>query len=286
MLPLRDPDSTRVRGVPVFPTHRLAQLLTRRGALLALAVIVGAGRWRQARAQLGGQGCGQLGHACTLAFGCCSGLTCVTSQLNPSYGVCVTGPGGMLATTTGVIAPSEELAQQLAGTLAAQPTTPITDPQAERETRLAERQARKDAKQSRQRSRRTTRKNNRQSRRNGDNRRPDLQLLFLDPTAKRPETVRVRNDDKASVVLTDIESTDQPGIFRSLAITLAAGETYLLSSGVTEDTLDPDPDEEEVWTEKVVCRTDTDGITLSARLASGTTRFTYAADCTDQSESG
>ena len=261
----------------------LARGLSRRG-LFTVALILGGWEGRDASAaQLTPPSCGQLGGACTLLFACCSGLTCVTSTLNPSYGVCVTGTGGMMAAASGVVAPSEDLAQQLAPVVAAQAAAPPVDPQAERDQRIAEKKARKSAKKSRQKSRRSTSKNNRQTRRSGGNRRADLQLNFLDPTSKRPETVRVRNLDNESVLLTSIESTQQPGIFRTLNLTLAAGQTYLLSSDVTESDADADPEEEMVWTEKKVCRGADDGITLRARVSSSSSSFDFTTTCPDGS---
>ena len=38
-------------------------------------------------------------------FGCCDGLTCATSAINTSYGICVPGEGGMISTGTGLISP-------------------------------------------------------------------------------------------------------------------------------------------------------------------------------------
>jgi hypothetical protein len=266
---------------------QLARILAwgfhRRG-LFTLAAVFGGWRLRAAEAaQLTPPACGELGGACTLSFACCSGLTCVTSTLNPSYGVCVTGDSGMMAAVSGVVAPGEDFAQQLAPAVAAQAAAPTTDPRAEREQRMAEKKARKSAKKSKQKSRKATRKNRRQTKRSGGNRRARLQLIFLDPTSKRPETVRVRNLDNESVVLTSIESIQQPGIFRSLNLTLAAGQAYLLSSGVTESDANPDPDEETVWTEKKVCRGADDGITLRARVSSSSSSFDFTAACPDGS---
>jgi hypothetical protein len=268
--------------------HQLARAFARgfsRRRLVAMATLFAGGSARDvAASQLSPASCGELGGVCTLSFSCCSGMTCVTSQLNPSYGVCVTGTGGMMAASSGVIAPSVELAQQLAGVVAAQAAAPAVDPQAERDARIAEKKIRKDAKKSRKKSRKVTRKNNRQSRRDGNDRRPDLQLIFLEPTAKRPESVRVRNQDDESVLLTHVESTRQPGTFRSLNVTLAADEIYILSSAIKNPDPEPDADEELVWTEKTVCRETSDGITLNARLSGGTSSFEFSAVCADATD--
>ena len=51
--------------------------------------------------QLGPATCGREGAACTLLRGCCCGFTCATSRTNTSYGICVTGSGGMMPVSFG-----------------------------------------------------------------------------------------------------------------------------------------------------------------------------------------
>ena len=60
--------------------------------------------------QLGPPTCGEQGAVCTLISGCCDGLTCVTSAINTSYGICVPGEGGMVSTGTTLISPFSETA--------------------------------------------------------------------------------------------------------------------------------------------------------------------------------
>ena len=62
--------------------------------------------------QLGPATCGEQGAVCTLHFGCCNGLTCATSVINTSYGICVPGKGGMISTGPGLISPFSETADR------------------------------------------------------------------------------------------------------------------------------------------------------------------------------
>ncbi len=79
--------------------------------------------------QLGPTTCGEEGAVCTLVSGCCDGLTCVTSAINTSYGICVPGEGGMVSTGTTLISPFSETAVEEATALAQTATTaPTTDP--------------------------------------------------------------------------------------------------------------------------------------------------------------
>src|SRR5215211_1775265 len=60
--------------------------------------------------QLGPPTCGEQGAVCTLLSGCCDGLTCATSAINTSYGICIPGEGGMISTGTTLISPFSETA--------------------------------------------------------------------------------------------------------------------------------------------------------------------------------
>src|SRR5687768_9502606 len=84
--------------------------------------------------QLGPATCGKKGAACTLLSGCCDGLTCATSAINPSFGICVPGDGGMVSTGTTLISPfSETAVDEVSALVETASTAPTTDPQAERE---------------------------------------------------------------------------------------------------------------------------------------------------------
>ena len=102
--------------------------------------------------QLGPATCGEQGAVCTLVSGCCDGLTCVTSAINTSYGICVPGEGGMVSTGTTLISPfSETAVEEISALMETSLDLPATDPQAEREARIAEIRARRRAKNSNER---------------------------------------------------------------------------------------------------------------------------------------
>src|SRR5215218_6110744 len=139
---------------------RLARVFTktvsRRWLVLLVGAAVGTLRHQNVRGfQLGPPTCRNQGAVCTLLFGCCDGLTCATSAINTSYGICVPGEGGMVSTGTSLISPFSDTAVEEVGALMQDaPAAPTTDPQAEREAHLAEIRARKDAKQDRRQDRR------------------------------------------------------------------------------------------------------------------------------------
>src|SRR5688500_10536979 len=79
---------------------------SRRWLLALIGAMIGMLGQRVARgSQLGPATCGEEGAVCTLLSGCCDGLTCATSAINTSYGICVPGEGGMISTGTGLISP-------------------------------------------------------------------------------------------------------------------------------------------------------------------------------------
>src|SRR4051812_16849664 len=89
----------------------LTAVLTRRRMMAISGAAAGMMGQQEARGfQLGATTCGEEGAVCTLVFGCCDGLTCVTSAINTSYGVCVPGEGGMISTGTTLISPFSETA--------------------------------------------------------------------------------------------------------------------------------------------------------------------------------
>src|SRR5829696_2482547 len=127
-------------------TRLLSASTSRRGALSALGALAAA-RLRPARAaQIQLPACSAEGSVCTQIKGCCSGLVCATSYMNPAYGVCVTGEGNMLPVSDSIVVPSSdgievELAQDVADAAAAATTAEST-----LATEETERQARIDAK--------------------------------------------------------------------------------------------------------------------------------------------
>ena len=94
---------------------RLARVFTktvsRRWLVLLVGAAVGTLRQQKIRGfQLGPPTCRKQGAVCTLLFGCCDGLTCATSAINTSYGICVPGEGGMVSTGTSLISPFSDTA--------------------------------------------------------------------------------------------------------------------------------------------------------------------------------
>src|SRR4051812_11912240 len=102
---------------------------------------------REARAfQLGPATCREEGAVCTLVSGCCDALTCATSAINTSYGICVPGEGGMVSIGTTLISPfSETAVDDVEALVQTASTAPATDPKADRQDHLAEVRDRKDA---------------------------------------------------------------------------------------------------------------------------------------------
>ena len=150
---------------------RLARAFAKTGSrrwLVALAggVIGVLGQRVAIGSQLGPATCGEEGAVCTLVSGCCDGLTCVTSAINTSYGICVPGEGGMVSTGTTLISPFSETAVEEATALAQTASTaPTTDPLAEQEARIAATRARRDAKSTKKRTRLDTKRSAQQLRR-------------------------------------------------------------------------------------------------------------------------
>src|SRR5918993_5607740 len=140
--------------------------LNRRRMVVLISALTGLLGQRAARGfQLGPATCSEQGAVCTLISGCCDGLTCVTSAINTSYGLCVPGHGGMVSTGTTLISPfSETAVEEVSALVETASTAPTTDPHADREARIAEIRARKDAKSSKRKTRLDTKRSNQQTR--------------------------------------------------------------------------------------------------------------------------
>jgi hypothetical protein len=129
---------------------RLARVFAKTVSRRQMAAVIGAatgvlGQQGARGSQLAPATCGEQGAVCTLMLGCCDGLTCVTSAVNTSYGICVPGDGGMVSTGTTLISPfSETAVEDVSSLLETTSVTPATDPLAERQARIAETRARKD----------------------------------------------------------------------------------------------------------------------------------------------
>jgi hypothetical protein len=230
---------------------RWTRLLTRAGSrrqALAVFGALAAARLRRADAeQIEVAACGEVGAVCTALAGCCEGLVCATSTVNPTYGVCVTGEGDIVAVTDDLVVPGsegieDELAAQVSdaaaeasdarSTLGAQgdkgakrrtgtdvgttgTTTTSTSAQTHRE---------------RVRARKAANRLNSSDDNKSLNRRPRLTLTLSDNAGSGLETLRVVNDGGASVLISRIESLTPPFDFKDLTITLGPGRTQTLRS--------------------------------------------------------
>jgi hypothetical protein len=145
-------------------TRRLAGITSRRQGLAALGALAASCLHpTQAATQLEVAGCGAAGAVCTMIKGCCDGLVCATSMINPNYGVCIAGEGEQVAVTTQLVVPeSDGVMAKLAAELAETETDGATADQAvaaqrsDQDTRRSTHRTRKDAKRSKKRSRRDT----------------------------------------------------------------------------------------------------------------------------------
>jgi len=148
---------------------RLARFLAakspRRG-LLAAVFAVFAMRWQRVSAQFTTLTCGSEGNVCTPLAGCCAGFTCVTSALNPSYGICITGDGGLITAGTSLIVPGSDgaVAQASAMATAFTSATPV-DVHAERQADLQARRDKHDTQLTRRRNQQDERRSKQQTRR-------------------------------------------------------------------------------------------------------------------------
>lgn len=257
-------------------TRLLAGSRSRRQALAVLGALAAARLQPAHAAQLELAACGEAGAVCTPLLGCCSGLVCATSTVNPSYGVCITGEGEMLPVTDGLVVPgSEGITEELAGQssdaaadassaesiLAAQEA----EIQSRRTARRTARGTRQAAQQTQLRSNRTaqqTRKAaNRLDRRNREdlkalNREPSLELNFI-LNEDGSELVLIENLDADAVVLERVRSLAKPQFYEDPGVTILEGKIYQLTSGTTSAG---------AWTENRICPkgiSDTEGVELT-----------------------
>ena len=144
--------------------RRFAGITSRRQALAALGALAAARlHLTQAASQLEVAGCGAAGAVCTMIKGCCDGLVCATSTINPNYGVCISGEGEQVAVTSQLVVPeSDGVLAQLAAELAeaeadgAEGAQVIEARQSAQDTRRSKHRTRKDSKRSKKRSRQDT----------------------------------------------------------------------------------------------------------------------------------
>ena len=265
-----------------------AKTVSRRLTVALISAVTGMLGQQVARGfQLGPATCGEQGAVCTLVSACCDGLTCVTSAINTSYGVCVPGEGGMISTGTTLISPfSETVVEEVSALMETASIVPETDPQAEREARVAEIRARKrtgrterktrlETKRATVRTRKDENRDRQREAREADEadeaeeaeeaaRGPQLQLKLLfrkvdldsdvDGDQLVPiEVVRVTNRDDVNVELTRIETIKGPQFRADLTtsqFTLRPGESYSFVSGLPSEDAAND---QYRWLEKVTC---------------------------------
>jgi hypothetical protein len=258
-------------------TRAFAQPASRRGLLAFAGGVLALRRQQTDAAQLSPDSCASTGEVCTLLYGCCSGLSCATSAINPSYGVCIPGDGGTVSTGTSLVVPFDE-----GDGTAAQPavddtsTTTTTDPQAEREQRIAEKKARRDAHRNKVELRKDEQKDQRdeqQEKRKG----PRLSIDLLFPEGTTEEHLSIRNLSDDSVLLTKITTLSDSGDGSFLDEVLSSDETHVLISGIP---LETDVESNEfVWRNLEVCNGQSDGFVLSASFSSEGLTKTFTIDC-------
>jgi hypothetical protein len=152
--------------------RRLSGITSRRQVLAALGALAAARLQPTQAAQLAVTTCGAAGAVCTHLKGCCEGLVCATSHINPNYGVCIAGEGEHLAVTTQLVVPGDEavvttLTAELAeteeaGTAAAEV---LEARQTAKDTRRSTRRSRNDTQRSKHRTRKDTKRSRKRARR-------------------------------------------------------------------------------------------------------------------------
>jgi hypothetical protein len=230
-------------------TRLLAGPRSRRQTLAALGALAAA-RLQPAFAatQIEIPACGAAGAVCTPIAGCCSGLVCATSTVNPAYGVCVTGEGDMLPVTDDLVVPgSEGITEELAGQAseAAADASSAESILAAQEAEIQSRRTARDTRQAAQRTRLQSNRTTQQSRKTANridrrdrqdlvalNREPSLELLFI-LKEDGSELVHIENLDADAVVLQRVQSLADPEIFKDLGVTILEGKIYQVISGTT-----------------------------------------------------
>ena len=221
-------------------TRLLAGSRSRRQMLAALGALAAA-RLRPAHAasQIEIPACGEAGAVCTPIAGCCSGLVCATSTLNPAYGVCVTGEGDMLPVTNDLVVPgSEGITEELAGQ-ASEAAADATEGESLLAAQEAEIQSRRTARNTRQVHAAQPVQSNRddqQSRKTTNRTTPGQRPEPPEPKAKaRGELRPGRRTGRRSCVCTTAtrprscshawKSLTDPGVFQDLSATILAKGT-------------------------------------------------------------
>ena len=249
--------------------REFAKTLNRRRLVTGTSALLAMLSQRDATAfQLGTAACAELGAVCTLVSRCCDGLTCVTSAINTSYGLCVPGDGGMVSTGTTLISPFGETAvEEVRGLMETASTTPSTDPRADRQAQLAEVRAREKTRRIERKTRLDTKRGSKSDRDHKGHSRPRLRLELRFSEANGDgelagaqmvpiEIVRATNHDDVDVVLTRIEAIEDAVLGVDLTtpqFALGPGESYSFVSGLpTEEVADAGNDRFQ-WLDRVTC---------------------------------
>ncbi|MFN8592924.1 MAG: hypothetical protein U0031_15820 [Thermomicrobiales bacterium] len=260
-----------------------------------IAVVVGGlfalQRVTTEAAQPGPASCAAEGDVCTLLYGCCEGLTCATSAINPSYGVCVPGSGGMVTTGTALVLPFDEgdgtTTQTQTTTTTTTSTTSTTDPKAERQAQLQEKRTRRKSKQNTQQDRRQlhrTELNDRREAHQGP--KVDFEVLNADNSFDA-ELVRVTNRDDVGAYVTNLEPMRFASISAMLDgyVYISAGTSHIFRSGRTA--LIPEPSNVTTWTSEEICKDDSlDGFIFSVSFSSTGSAREYRLMCDGTLRSG
>lgn len=156
--------------------HRMIEMLSgltsRRRVFTALSALsmfrAGA---RDAAGQVEVPACNAEGDICTYLTGCCTGLICTTSAINPNYGVCIPGEGDHAAVTTAIVVPfSDGVRAELAGGLVeaeaaeAEAIALVAEQEAAEDARRTKHRTRKDNKRAKRRTRLDTERAERRAR--------------------------------------------------------------------------------------------------------------------------
>jgi hypothetical protein len=296
------------------PFDRIARTLSsaasRRQALAALgALALARAHPASAASQIEISACGEAGAVCTPLKGCCSGLVCATSAINPAYGVCVSGEGELLPVSDDLVVPGAEgieaaLAQQVSE--AAVGTADATSPRVKQRPETSSKSSRTDAdplststtsttpdtttntttdtRQSDRATKRAARQTKRTTRKLNQEPRLELKLTTNDSTESEPEILRVHNRDDISVVISRVASLQPPHVDSDETITIPAGETHFLLSGEAATKAQKHMADSSAWTEEEVCSpVDTvgEGIVLTVAHAGATRTHELEVLCDD-----
>ena len=144
------------RMIPIF-----SGMTSRRRVFAALSALsVFRAQARDAAGQLEVPACNAESDICTHLMGCCTGLICATSAINPNYGVCIPGEGEHAAVTSAIVVPFNDgiTAETAAGLVEAEAA------EAEVVALVAEQEAAEDARRTKHRTRKDNKRAKRRAR--------------------------------------------------------------------------------------------------------------------------